>query len=224
MAIEMCKLPCGLNDALPRPFLIQQLVQIWFSNWSRSGKNFIGVRGSAGDDFRPGCSAGRDADEPLIPVEDLQTGKKPQSGNRLDHSRRRQPRHCSDQLSGNIPPPESPRTSHWGHSRRNRDRIRWVFAPTDEAFAKLPAGTLDSLLKPENKAKLQSILTYHVVSGKVMAADVVKLNSAKTVEGERITIKTVNAGVMVNQANVTKPDIEASNGIIHVIDAVLLPK
>ena len=99
-----------------------------------------------------------------------------------------------------------------------------VFAPTDAAFAKLPAGTLESLLKPENKAKLQSILTYHVVAGKVMAADVVKLKSAKTVEGESITIKTMNGGVMVDQANVTKTDIETSNGVIHVIDTVMLPK
>src|SRR5581483_11154976 len=93
-----------------------------------------------------------------------------------------------------------------------------VFAPTDAAFAKLPAGTLESLLKPENKAKLQSILTYHVVAGKLMAADVVKLKSAKTVQGESIAIKTVNGGVMVDKANVTKTDIETSNGVIHVID------
>ncbi len=99
-----------------------------------------------------------------------------------------------------------------------------VFAPTDAAFAKLPAGTLESLLKPENKAKLQSILTYHVVAGKVMAAEVVKLKSAKTVEGESITIKTTNGGVMVDKANVTKTDIETSNGVIHVIDTVMLPK
>jgi uncharacterized surface protein with fasciclin (FAS1) repeats len=99
-----------------------------------------------------------------------------------------------------------------------------VFAPTDEAFAKLPAGTLESLLKPENKAKLQAILTYHVVSGKVMAQDVVKLNSAKTVQGESVTIKTMNGGVMVNGAHVTKTDIATSNGVIHVIDTVLLPK
>ena len=85
-----------------------------------------------------------------------------------------------------------------------------VFAPTDEAFAKLPAGTLETLLKPENKAKLQSILTYHVVAGKVMAQDVVKLHSAKTVEGQSIAIKTVNGGVMVNNAHVTKTDIVAS--------------
>jgi len=99
-----------------------------------------------------------------------------------------------------------------------------VFAPTDEAFAKLPPGTLESLLKPENKAKLQSILTYHVVPGKSMAQDVVKIHSAKTVEGQNITIKTVNGGVMVDGAHVTKTDIVTSNGVIHVIDSVLLPK
>ena len=98
-----------------------------------------------------------------------------------------------------------------------------VFAPTDEAFAKLPAGTLDKLLKPENKAKLQSILTYHVVAGNVLAKDVVKLNSAKTVEGQSVAIKTANGGVMVGNANVTKTDIMTSNGVIHVIDTVLMP-
>ena len=98
-----------------------------------------------------------------------------------------------------------------------------VFAPTDEAFAKLPAGALEDLLKPENKAKLQSILTYHVVPGRVMAKDVVKLDSAKTVEGEDITIKTANGKVMVDNANVVKTDVQASNGVIHVIDAVILP-
>ena len=99
-----------------------------------------------------------------------------------------------------------------------------VFAPTDAAFAKLPAGTVESLLKPENKAKLQAILTYHVVSGKVMAKDVMKMESAKTVEGENLSIKTANGGVMVNNAHVTKADIATSNGVIHVIDTVLLPK
>jgi transforming growth factor-beta-induced protein len=99
-----------------------------------------------------------------------------------------------------------------------------VFAPTDEAFAKLPPGTLESLLKPENKAKLQSILSYHVVAGKVMAQDVTKLHSAKTVEGQSITIKTANGAVMVDGAHVTKTDIVTSNGVIHVIDSVLLPK
>lgn len=99
-----------------------------------------------------------------------------------------------------------------------------VFAPTDEAFAKLPNGILDSLLKPENKAKLASILTYHVVPGKVMAADVVKLNSAKTAQGQSIAIKTANGGVMVDGAKVIKTDIVTSNGVIHVIDSVILPK
>ena len=99
-----------------------------------------------------------------------------------------------------------------------------VFAPTDAAFAKLPAGTVESLLKPENKARLQAILTYHVVAGQVMAEEVVKLHSAKTVEGQEVSIKTANGGVMVNNANVTKTDIMTSNGVIHVIDTVLLPK
>jgi len=99
-----------------------------------------------------------------------------------------------------------------------------VFAPTDEAFAKLPAGTVESLLKPENKARLQSILTYHVFPGRVMAADVVKLNSAKTVEGRTVTINAGNGTVMVNNARVTKTDIAASNGVIHVIDTVILPE
>jgi uncharacterized surface protein with fasciclin (FAS1) repeats len=99
-----------------------------------------------------------------------------------------------------------------------------VFAPTDEAFAKLPAGTLDSLLLPENRAKLQGILTYHVVSGKVLAKDVVKMDSAKTVEGQSIAIKTTGGGVMVDNANVIKTDIMTSNGVIHVIDTVILPK
>ena len=99
-----------------------------------------------------------------------------------------------------------------------------VFAPTDEAFAKLPAGTLDDLLKPENKAKLQSVLTYHVVPGKVMSRDVVKLNSAKTAEGSTIRIKANSNGVMVNDAHVVKADIAASNGVIHVIDKVILPE
>ena len=99
-----------------------------------------------------------------------------------------------------------------------------VFAPTDEAFAKLSAGTLESLLKPENKAKLQSILTYHVVAGNVLAKDVMKLHSAKTLEGQNITIKTMDGGAMVDGAHVTKTDIVTSNGVIHVIDAVILPK
>jgi uncharacterized surface protein with fasciclin (FAS1) repeats len=98
-----------------------------------------------------------------------------------------------------------------------------VFAPTDEAFAKLPAGTLEDLLKPENKAKLVSILTYHVVAGKVSAADVVKLTSAKTVQGKDVSIKVDYGTVKVNTAKVVKTDIATSNGIIHVIDSVLLP-
>ncbi len=96
-----------------------------------------------------------------------------------------------------------------------------VFAPTDEAFAKLPAGALDGLLK--DKAKLKAVLTYHVVSGKVMAADVVKLKDAKTVNGQMVTIDAKD-GVKVNDARVVKTDIEASNGVIHVIDTVLMPK
>jgi transforming growth factor-beta-induced protein len=98
-----------------------------------------------------------------------------------------------------------------------------VFAPTDDAFAKLPKATLDDLLKPENKATLASILTYHVVPGAVKAADVVKLKSAKTVQGEAISIKVDGSKVMVDDANVTATDVEASNGVIHVIDAVILP-
>ena len=99
-----------------------------------------------------------------------------------------------------------------------------VFAPTDEAFAKLPAGTLETLLKPENKAELRRILTYHVVAGKVMAADVVKMRSAKAVSGDTITIAANGSGVTVDAAHVAKTDIVASNGVIHVIDAVILPK
>lgn len=99
-----------------------------------------------------------------------------------------------------------------------------VFAPTDEAFAKLPAGTVESLLKPENKAKLVRLLTYHVVAGKVMAADVVKVTSAKAVSGDTITVKVANGGVSVDNAKVVKTDIAASNGVIHVIDTVILPK
>jgi uncharacterized surface protein with fasciclin (FAS1) repeats len=95
-----------------------------------------------------------------------------------------------------------------------------VFAPTDAAFAKLPAGTLDALLK--DKAKLAKILTYHVVAGKVTAADVTKLTSAKTVEGQSLAIDT-SMGVKVGGAKVTKADIMASNGVIHVIDTVLIP-
>ncbi|MFT7198893.1 MAG: putative surface protein with fasciclin (FAS1) repeats [Glaciecola sp.] len=99
-----------------------------------------------------------------------------------------------------------------------------VFAPTNEAFAKLPAGTVESLLLPENKAKLVEILTYHVVSGKVMAADVVKVDSAKTLEGSSITVTVSDDGVKVDDANVITTDIKTSNGVIHVIDAVIMPK
>ena len=98
-----------------------------------------------------------------------------------------------------------------------------VFAPTDEAFAKLPAGTVDNLLKPENKDQLVAILTYHVVPGKVMAADVTKIKEAKTVNGKMLGIEVKGDAVMVNDAKVTKTDIGASNGVIHVIDTVLLP-
>ena len=97
-----------------------------------------------------------------------------------------------------------------------------VFAPTDAAFAKLPAGTVENLLKPENKEMLVKILTYHVVSGKVMAADVMKLHKATTVAGPDVMIKT-GQGVMINESKVTKADIKTSNGVIHVIDAVLMP-
>ena len=99
-----------------------------------------------------------------------------------------------------------------------------VFAPTDEAFAKLPNGTLETLLKPENKEKLRRILTYHVVPGKVMAADVVKLQSAKAVSGDTITVKVQDGVVHLDNATVTSADVIASNGVIHVIDSVILPK
>ena len=99
-----------------------------------------------------------------------------------------------------------------------------VFAPTDDAFKKLPPGTLDDLLKPENKAKLAAILTYHVVPGKVMAKDVVKMKSAKTVNGQSLTISMKDKAVLVDSAKVTKTDIGCSNGVIHVIDTVVLPK
>ena len=98
-----------------------------------------------------------------------------------------------------------------------------VFAPTDEAFAKLPAGALDNLLKPENKAMLVRVLTYHVVPGKVMAADVVKISSTKAVSGDALSMKVAGGDVMVDKARVVKTDIAASNGVIHVIDHVLLP-
>ena len=98
-----------------------------------------------------------------------------------------------------------------------------VFAPTDEAFAKLPKGTVEELLKPENKAKLAGILTYHVVAGKVEAKDAVKLKSAKTVNGASFKISASDAGVMVDKAKVVKTDIQCSNGVIHVIDSVIMP-
>ncbi|HEX6047106.1 MAG TPA: fasciclin domain-containing protein [Pyrinomonadaceae bacterium] len=100
-----------------------------------------------------------------------------------------------------------------------------VFAPTDEAFAKLPAGTVESLLKPENKEKLKSILLYHVVSGNVPASKVLKLNgrSVKTLQGGSVDVRTKD-GVRVGNANVVKTDVTASNGVIHVIDTVLIPK
>jgi transforming growth factor-beta-induced protein len=99
-----------------------------------------------------------------------------------------------------------------------------VFAPTDEAFAKLPAGTLDALLKPENKKKLQEILTYHVASGKLQASDVVRLRLLETVLGKDVLIKVDGDKVSINGVNVVKTDIQCSNGVIHVIDAVILPK
>lgn len=98
-----------------------------------------------------------------------------------------------------------------------------VFAPTDEAFAKLPEGTVETLLKPENKAKLAAILKYHVVAGKVGSDQVVKLNAAKTLQGGEVKIDASN-GVKINNATVTKADVGASNGVIHVIDTVLLPE
>ena len=103
------------------------------------------------------------------------------------------------------------------------DRPFTVFAPTDEAFAKLPEGTVESLLKPENKDQLVAILTYHVVAGKVKAADVVKLDSATTVNGADVSIAIDGEAVMVDNATVVATDIGASNGVIHVIDTVILP-
>ncbi|MGI9430442.1 MAG: fasciclin domain-containing protein [Bythopirellula sp.] len=98
-----------------------------------------------------------------------------------------------------------------------------VFAPTDEAFAALPEGTVEELLKPENKAKLQAVLTYHVVPGKVVAKDVVKLSGATTAQGQRVDIATTKDSVKVDGANIAKTDIHAANGVIHVVDRVLLP-
>jgi uncharacterized surface protein with fasciclin (FAS1) repeats len=98
-----------------------------------------------------------------------------------------------------------------------------VFAPTDAAFAKLPAGTVENLLKPENKAQLSAILTYHVVPGVETAAELVKMDEAKTVSGKMVSVHTAGASVTVNNAHVVTADIAASNGIIHVIDSVLVP-
>lgn len=99
-----------------------------------------------------------------------------------------------------------------------------VFAPTDEAFAKLPQGTVESLLLPENKDKLVAILTYHVVAGSYPAAKVVKADSLKTLQGQAISIKTSDAGVTVDKAKVIATDVMCSNGVIHIIDSVILPK
>ena len=99
-----------------------------------------------------------------------------------------------------------------------------VFAPTDEAFAKLPDGTVESLLLPENKDQLTAILTYHVVAGSVLAEQVVGLDEAKTVNGQSVNISVDGAVVMVDDANVVATDIMASNGVIHVIDSVILPE
>jgi len=98
-----------------------------------------------------------------------------------------------------------------------------VFAPTDEAFAKLPAGTVESLLKPENEGQLAAILTYHVVPGMVMAADVAGIDEVETVNGKMIDVNVDGSSVKVNDATVTAADIAATNGVIHVIDAVILP-
>ncbi len=98
-----------------------------------------------------------------------------------------------------------------------------MLAPTDEAFAALPEGTVDSLLKPENKEKLKSILLYHVIDGKVMADQVVTLEEADTLQGSAVSISVDGDTVMVNDATVVKTDVEASNGVIHAIDAVLMP-
>lgn len=99
-----------------------------------------------------------------------------------------------------------------------------VFAPSDEAFAKLPAGTVDTLLKPENKAQLAAILTYHVVAGRVPSSEAVKLTSAKTVNGKALTLVVTDGALHVDGATVIQADVNASNGVIHVIDTVLLPE
>ncbi|MCK0069782.1 fasciclin domain-containing protein [Kordiimonas laminariae] len=98
-----------------------------------------------------------------------------------------------------------------------------VFAPTDEAFAKLPAGTVENLLKPENREQLVAVLTYHVVPGKVLAKDVVGLKAAKTVQGQDLKVTVSDMGVMIDNARVVATDIKAENGVIHVIDSVILP-
>ncbi|WP_420841785.1 fasciclin domain-containing protein [Halomonas alimentaria] len=99
-----------------------------------------------------------------------------------------------------------------------------VFAPTDEAFAALPEGTVESLLEEENRDQLQAILTYHVVSGKIMAEDAMAADSATTVQGQDLTITTMDGSVMIDDATVIQADIETSNGVIHVIDSVLMPE
>ena len=99
-----------------------------------------------------------------------------------------------------------------------------VFAPTDDAFAKLPNGTVESLILPENKAKLVAILTHHVVAGSVMAADVVKLHSASTVAGKTVTIAVNDGKVKIDDATVVTADVLCSNGVIHIVDSVILPK
>ncbi len=99
-----------------------------------------------------------------------------------------------------------------------------VFAPSDAAFAKLPSGTVESLVAPAAKAKLTGILTYHVVGGKVLAADVMKLHDAKTVNGQSVAVKVVDGKVKIDDATVVTADIQCSNGVIHVIDSVLMPK
>jgi uncharacterized surface protein with fasciclin (FAS1) repeats len=98
-----------------------------------------------------------------------------------------------------------------------------VFAPTNEAFAKLPAGTVENLLKPENKAKLVAVLTYHVVPGKILSTDLKNGQKAKTVQGSEITVSMMDGKVMINNATVTTADIMADNGVVHVIDTVILP-
>lgn len=99
-----------------------------------------------------------------------------------------------------------------------------VFAPTDDAFAKLPPGTVDDLLKPENKQKLVAVLTYHVVPGNLMAKDVVGSDKLKSVQGQELTVRVDGSAVRIDGANVIKTDIAASNGVIHVIDSVVLPQ